>query len=115
MAKAVAGKTDVSVVEGHPFNELVADEAQAGRIRQRVAELVNQDAALKKVRVAAGIAQKDLAAKLAVSPAAVAQLESRDLDVVQLGTIRRYFEALGYDIELHVRAIEKKRPRRRAG
>ncbi|MDZ7732651.1 MAG: helix-turn-helix transcriptional regulator [Acidimicrobiia bacterium] len=92
--------TDPQILEGHPFDDLVDDDAQAERIRDRASELLREDAALKGVRLAAGIPQKDVAADLSVSPSAVSQLEARDLAEIQLGTLTRYFEALGYDLEL---------------
>lgn len=75
----------------------VSDD-QMARINAHLTHLLADDDVLRAVRLACGIAQKAVAADLGVTPSAIAQLEARSLDTVQLGTIRRYFEALGYEL-----------------
>ena len=43
-------------------------------------------------------------------PSAIAQLEARSLDTVQLGTVRRYFEALGYELTVGVVPLRSSAP-----
>jgi len=68
------------------------------RINGHLARLLTDDDVLRAVRLECGIAQKAVAADLGVTRSAIAQLEGRSLDSVQLGTVRRYFEALGYEL-----------------
>ena len=75
----------------------VPDE-QMARINAHLARLLADDDVLRAVRLECGVAQKALAADLGVTASAIAQLEARSLDTVQLGTVRRYFEALGYEL-----------------
>ena len=49
-----------------------------------------------------GVPQKDVASELGVTASAIAQLESRSLEAVQLGTLRRYFDALGLKMKITV-------------
>ena len=79
---------------------------QMARINARLARLLADDDVLRAVRQECGIAQKAVAADLGVSASAVAQLEARSLDTVQLGTVRRYFEALGYELTVSVAPLE---------
>lgn len=56
---------------------------------------------LAGVRAAAGATQADVAERSGIAQGEVSKLEAReDLDRVELGTIRRYLEALGADLEL---------------
>ena len=50
-----------------------------------------------------GVPQKDVASELGVTASAIAQLESRSLEAVQLGTLRRYFDALGLTMNVTVK------------
>jgi transcriptional regulator with XRE-family HTH domain len=68
------------------------------RINEHFARHLADDDVLRSVRLECGIAQKAVAADLGVTASAIAQLEARSLDTVQLGTVRRYFEALGYEL-----------------
>lgn len=91
------------------------DDSELARINARLATLFEGDDALRSIRTLCGVAQKDVAADFGVTASAVAQLESRDLDTAQLGTVRRYFAALGYDLK--IRAVPMKaasRPKRRS-
>ena len=91
--------------EGHPFDGLVdADERR--RINERVAKLVEADAMIKQVRIACGVAQRDVAAAMGVSPSSVAQLEGRDIATVQFGTLGRYFAALGYRVHIELEPVD---------
>jgi hypothetical protein len=86
---------------------------QMVRINAHLARLLADDDVLRTVRLECGVAQKAVAADLGVTASAVAQLEGRSLDTVQLGTVRRYFEALGY--EFRVSLVPFDRSRRRTG
>ena len=79
---------------------------QMARINARLARLLADDDVLRAVRQECGIAQKAVAADLGVSASAIAQLEARSLDTVQLGTVRRYFEALGYELTVSLAPLE---------
>jgi predicted transcriptional regulator len=83
------------------------DASELARINERLATLFDGDDALRSIRTLCGVAQKDVAADVGVTASAVAQLESRDLDTAQLGTVRRYFAALGYDLKIGVVPIER--------
>ena len=74
-----------------------------------LARLLADDDVLRGIRLECGIAQKAVAADLGVTASAIAQLEARSPDTVQLGTVRRYFEALGY--ELTVSLVPMSSPR----
>jgi hypothetical protein len=47
-----------------------------------------------------------VSANRGLAASAIAQLEARSLHSVQLGTVRRYFEALGYELAVSVAPIE---------
>ncbi len=79
----------------------VADD-QLARINRRVDRLLPHDDVLREVRNLLGVPQKDVASELGVTASAVAQLESRSLEAVQLGTLRRYFDALGLTMKVTV-------------
>ena len=79
----------------------VADD-QLARINRRVDRLLPHDDVLREVRNLLGVPQKDVASELGVTASAVAQLESRSLEAVQLGTLRRYFDALGLKMKVTV-------------
>jgi predicted transcriptional regulator len=95
----------LELLEGHPFDHLVtADEKQ--RIEAHVAGLVGADAAIKDIRLAIGVAQTAVADAMGVSKSAVAQLEGRDIDSIQVGTLNRYFAALGYRLQFELEPID---------
>lgn len=79
----------------------VAD-AQLARINGRVERLLADDDVLREVRNLLGVPQKKVASELGVTASAIAQLESRSLESVQLGTLRRYFDALGFSMKVTV-------------
>ena len=79
----------------------VADD-QLARINARVDRLLADDDVLREVRNLMGVPQKDVASELGVTASAIAQLESRRLEAVQLGTLRRYFAALGLKMKITV-------------
>lgn len=95
----------LEVLEGHPFDHLVTPDEKR-RINERVAELVDADAAIKDIRLACGIAQTDVADAMGVSKSAVAQLEGRDIESIQVGTLNRYFAALGYRVHIDLEPID---------
>jgi DNA-binding XRE family transcriptional regulator len=95
----------LELVEGHPFDEHV-DPGERARIDERVAQLVAADAAIKDVRTAIGIAQCDVAKAMGVSASSVAQLEGRDIESIQFGTLGRYFAALGYRVHIELESID---------
>ena len=79
----------------------IADD-QLARINGRVERLLADDDVLREVRNLMGVPQKDVASELGVTASAIAQLESRSLEAVQLGTLRRYFDALGLTMNVSV-------------
>jgi DNA-binding XRE family transcriptional regulator len=79
---------------------------QVARINAHLARLLADDDVLRAVRLECGVAQKAVAADLGVTASAIAQLEARSLDTAQLGTVRRYFEALGYELSIGVVPLE---------
>jgi predicted transcriptional regulator len=83
------------------------DESELTRINARLATLFDCDDALRCIRTLCCVAQKDVAADIGVTASAIAQLESRDLDAARLGTVRRYFAALGYELHIGVTPIEQ--------
>lgn len=106
MAKASAPiDTRFDVVDDLLEGLDVADD-QAGRINARLARLLVDDDVLRTIRLDCGIAQKAVAADLGVTASAIAQLEARSLDTVQLGTLRRYVEALGYQLAVTLAPLE---------
>ena len=58
---------------------------------------------LAEARHAAGLTQKQMAARLGVSQAQVARIEKEGYDAYTLTTLRRYVEALGEGFALEVR------------
>ena len=91
----------LELLEGHPFDHLIDDDERA-RIDRRVNELLAADAGIKAVRSAAGFAQRAVADSMGVSASSIAQLERRDLAAVQVGTLTRYFAALGYRLRIEL-------------
>jgi len=79
---------------------------QMARIDAHLARLLADDDVLRAIRLECGTAQKAVAAELGVTASAIAQLEARSLDTVQLGTVRRYFEALGYRLTVGLVPLE---------
>ena len=77
----------------------VADDQMAS-IDAHLARLLSEHDVLRAIRIECGIAQKAIASDLGVTASAIAQLEARSLDTVQFGTVRRYFEALGYRLTI---------------
>ena len=114
MARKSLTTVDTSFEEvGDILDGIDVDDSEVARINARLAILFEGDDALRSIRALCGVAQKDVAADVGVTASAVAQLESRDLDTAQLGTVRRYFAALGYDLK--IRAVPMKaasRPKR---
>jgi predicted transcriptional regulator len=101
----MATQDPLELLEGHPFDHLVtSDEKQ--RIDERVAGLIDADSAIKSFRLAIGLAQTTVANAMGVSKSAVAQLESRDIEAIQIGTLNRYFAALGYRLHLELEPID---------
>lgn len=95
----------LELIEGHPFDDLVTPEERR-RIDERVSRLLDADAAIKGVRLACGVAQTTVAETMGVSKSAVAQLEGRDIESIQVGTLNRYFAALGYRIHFDLEPID---------
>jgi DNA-binding XRE family transcriptional regulator len=77
-------------------------EDQLARINRRVDRLLADEDVLREVRNLLGVPQKEVASELGVTASAIAQLESRGLECVQLGTLRRYFDALGLTMKVTV-------------
>lgn len=95
----------LELVEGHPFDDLV-DADERHRIDERVALLVEADAAIKEVRLALGVAQTEVAEAMGVTKSSVAQLEARDIETIQMGTLNRYFGALGFKVHIELERID---------
>jgi DNA-binding XRE family transcriptional regulator len=95
----------LELIEGHPFDDLVTPDERR-RIDERVARLIAADAAIKDIRLACGVAQTAVADAMGVSKSAVAQLEGRDIDSIQVGTLGRYFAALGYRVHIELEPID---------
>ena len=103
----MAGAKDpMELLEGHPFEHLLTPDEKR-RIDARVEELVAADAVIKEIRLACGVAQQDVALRMGVSKSAVAQLEGRDIETMQVGTLNRYFAALGYRIHIDLERIDR--------
>jgi DNA-binding XRE family transcriptional regulator len=105
------GKTSATIdtrfeVVDDLFDGVDVFSAQRSRIDALVGRLPDTDDTLRSIRALCGVAQKDIASELGVSASAVAQLESRDLETTQLGTLRRYFSALGYDLTISVTPVQ---------
>ena len=100
MTKAPVSTDTRFGIVGELFDGLDVSADQMDRINAHLARLLADDDVLRAVRLECGIAQKAVAADLGVTASAIAQLEARSLDTVQLGTIRRYFEALGYELNM---------------
>ncbi len=65
---------------------------------------------LVEARVAAGLTQAELAARLGVSQAQVARAEKRGYDAYTVNTLRRYVQALGADFTLEIRVRHTRQP-----
>ena len=103
----MARKPDpMELLEGDPFAGLVEKDEKA-RIDARIEELVTADAAIKQIRLACGVAQQDVARRMGISKSAVAQLEGRDIETMQVGTLNRYFAALGYRVRIDLERVER--------
>lgn len=98
MTKASAPIDTRFDVDDDLLDGLDVPDAQLARINAHLTRLLADDDVLRTVRLECGVAQKAVAADLGVTASAIAQLEARSLDTVQLGTVRRYFEALGYEL-----------------
>ena len=106
MAKAtVPIDTRIHVVDDL-LDGLDVPDDQMARINAHLARLLADDDVLRAVRLECGVAQKAIAADLGVTASAIAQLEARSLDTVQLGTVRRYFEALGYELTVSLAPLQ---------
>ena len=100
-AKVLPTSVDFEEV-GDVLQGLELANDQLARINRRVDRLLADDDVLREVRNLLGVAQKEVASELGVTASAIAQLESRGLECVQLGTLRRYFEALGLTMKVTV-------------
>ncbi len=78
--------------------DLKADERT--QITERVQDLLRLDSQLREIRLILETPQKKVADSMGVTKSAVAQLEGRNLDSAKLGTLNRYFAALGYRLDL---------------
>ena len=83
---------------------------QMARINAHLVRLLADDDVLRAIRLECGVAQKAVADDLGVTASAIAQLEARSLDTAQLGTVRRYFEALGYELTVGVVPLRSSAP-----
>jgi len=105
-----AGRAEVSAapVEAWPVwpddfagtrEYLASDDAKHG-MRELV--LQHQIYKLRTLRKSQGITQVQLAARLGVSQIRISQIENGRLEKFELGTLIRYVEALGGELELGV-------------
>ena len=101
----MATQDSLDLLEGHPFDHLVAPDEKR-RIEARVDQLIAADTAIKDIRLAVGVAQTTVADAMGVSKSAVAQLEGRDIEAIHIGTLNRYFAALGYRLHLELEPID---------
>jgi hypothetical protein len=106
MAKASAPIDTRFDVVDDLLDGLEVPDDQMARINAHLARLLTDDDVLRAVRLDCGVAQKAVAVDLGVTASAVAQLEARSLDTVQLGTVRRYFEALGYELTVSLAPLK---------
>lgn len=75
------------------------------RIKKNTAELVKDYKSLQEFRKALGFTQAQLAGELSMTQVNISLLENRaDL---HLSTLRRYVEALGCELEIHIRVPNK--------
>lgn len=102
----MATDNPLDLIEGHPFGHLVGPSARQ-RIDARVEDLLKADVAIKQIRLATGVAQVAVAEAMGVSKSAVAQLEGRDVDSIQVGTLNRYFAALGYRLHFDLEPLDE--------
>lgn len=77
---------DRAVVEGHKKRML--DEFRAYRLRE--------------LREASGLTQVQLAGRLQVTQNRVSRIEHGDIDRAQVGTLRKYAEAIGGTLRIEV-------------
>ena len=87
----------------------------------RLSRVYEEEAAKKELwlqlveaRMAAGLTQAELAAKLGVSQAQVARIEKRGYDSYTLTTLRKYVDALGkgHRVEVRILPPETRRSRK---
>jgi DNA-binding XRE family transcriptional regulator len=57
---------------------------------------------LRELRESGGLTQQDVADELRVSQRRISAIESGDVDAAQVGTLRRYAEALGGRLRVQV-------------
>jgi hypothetical protein len=106
MAKASAPIDTRFDIVDDLLDGLDVPDDQMARINAHLARLLADDDVVRAVRLECGVAQKAVAADLGVTASAIAQLEARSLDTVQLGTLRRYFEALGYELTVSLAPLK---------
>lgn len=89
------------------WRDVRADSMRRGQITEsgvRRAQRANRDATrayrLAQLRKRSGVVQKDVAATLGVSQAAVSKLERGDLSHTQIATLQSYVEALGGELRV---------------
>jgi hypothetical protein len=92
--------THTTFVEGDPFADL--DAAAQARVAAKVAERLAEDRALTAFRELAGLTQGRVASAMTVSQPAIARMEGRGLDSIELGTLRRFLWACELSAELVV-------------
>lgn len=77
-------------------------ESDEGKSGMRELVLQHQIYKLRTLRKSLGITQVQLAARLGVSQIRISQIENGRLEKFELGTLIRYVEALGGELELGV-------------
>ena len=81
-------------------NELTKgfSEERLARIRAKSDAFIAEYSSLMDFRQAAGLTQEQLAERVSVSQESISRLEKRT--DMHLSTLRRYIEAMGYELEL---------------
>ncbi len=75
------------------------------RIKKKTLELVKEYKSLQEIRKALGLTQAQLAGELSMSQVNISKLENRK--DFHLSTLRKYVEALGCELHIHITAPDK--------
>jgi ribosome-binding protein aMBF1 (putative translation factor) len=105
----------------HLHDRFVGDDPERVDSYQRALANVQVAAAIHDLRVAAGLTQRELAAKVGTSASVICRLEDADSEGHSLSMLRRVAEALGHQVEILLTPVPKTtgartgRPRTRKG
>jgi transcriptional regulator with XRE-family HTH domain len=90
----------------------MVDGAGAGRLRsicsgqEDAVDESNFGLALRRMRLHAGLSQRELAERIGSTQSAIARMEKGEAEP-KLCTLEKLAEALGRDLFIHVRAVEE--------